>query len=97
MPGAGLEARLFEQFALRGLERRFSLRPSALRDLPGITIERISVLPDEMGIALLIDWEHTDRAVLELDDAVDAGMTIRPDDLILTNVNPGIVIDGPAR
>src|SRR5262249_42052898 len=57
---------------------------------------RIAVLADEPDPALIIDGQHADGAVLEVDDAVDAFFAVGAQDLVFAQADPRVLVDEPA-
>jgi hypothetical protein len=59
--------------------------------------EWITVLSHEVDLFVLIHGDDTDRDVLEMNDAVNAFVSVRPNHLIFANPNPGIVVNEARR
>ena len=93
VPAAGLDAGLLQQLALGALQRVHVLGAPALGDLPGVVVERVAELADQVGLTVAADRHDTDGVVLELDHAVDARLVIGTDHLVLAHTDPGIAID----
>ena len=55
------------------------------------------MLSDEPDPALVVHRQDADGPVLEVDDAVDAGMTVGPEDLVLADADPRVLVDRPGR
>src|SRR6185436_14078637 len=92
-PFASLQSSLFQQFAFGGGQRFFTRGTSAFRDFPGVLIKRITVLADKLNTAVVVDRNYADRDVLKMNDAVNAFLPIRTNDLIFSNADPGIVVN----
>src|SRR5262249_37425540 len=87
---AGLLAELAPGGGLGGLVER----PAPLRDFPGVGGQCVAVLANEPDIAVLLDRKYAEGAVLEGDDAVNAGLCVGAEDAILPEGDPGVFIDG---
>ena len=92
-PMVGGQAGLLAQLASGRLESRLTLRTAPLRDLPGVAVERQTVLPDQPGLAAIVDGQYADGAVAEMDDPVDAWLAVWSDHLLMCQADPGIFID----
>src|SRR5215210_2531502 len=95
-PVLGFESGLFSQLALGGAQRFFAFRAAARRNLPGVLLERVAVLPDEIHLVVL-DRQNAGGDVFEVYDAVDTRLLIGTDDSILAHGDPRIIVDLPRR
>ena len=55
------------------------------------------MLPDQSDAILGIDGDDPGRDVLEVDDAVDPRLPVGPDDLVVPDRQPRVLIGDPAR
>ena len=68
----GDQAGLLAELAAGRLLGRLVAVAAPFGDLPGIAVERVAVLADEPDAPVVVDGQHADGVVLEVDDAVDA-------------------------
>ena len=87
---------LLDELAPGTLERRLARGHAALRDLPGVLVERVAVLPDEEDPVLVVEDEDAGREVGEVDDAVDARLAVRPGDLVVPDRDPRVLVGDAA-
>ena len=76
----------------RPSSRSSSGRDAALGDLPGVAIERVAVLADEDDPVLVVDRDDADGPGPEVDDAVDARLAVGPGDLVVVDLDPGVLV-----
>ena len=95
-PVGGRQTGLLEQLPASAVERAFARRDAALGDLPGIGVERVTVLADEQDAAVVIEHQHAGREVLEMDDAVDPGLAVRAGHLVVPDRDPRVVVGDAA-
>ena len=91
-PLARLDARLLEQLALDSLERRLAGGHAALRDLPGLAVERVAMLSDERDPVVLIEGDDAGGEVPEVDHAIDAGAAVRARHLVVPYGDPRVLV-----
>ena len=95
-PVRGGHPGLLDELAPGTLERRLTRGHAALRDLPGVLVERVAVLPDEEDAVLVVEDQDACREVGEVDDAVDARLAVRPGDLVVPDRDPGVLVGDAA-
>src|SRR4051812_26675783 len=97
LPVVGAIAGLLTQFALGGGQDVLAGGSAALGKLPGIDVQGVAVLTHQQNAVMLIEGDDTHGAVAVVDDAVDAGLAVRPHNLVVPDDNPGILIDDGPR
>ena len=55
------------------------------------------MLADEQDAVVFVEHEDAGGEVLEMDDAVDPGLTIRAGHLVVPDGDPGVLVGDPAR
>jgi hypothetical protein len=50
------------------------------------------MLADERDLVIIVDGDHADRAVVEVDHTVDAGLAVGPRNVVVPDVDPGVLI-----
>ena len=54
------------------------------------------MLADEQDPILIVEDDHADRQVGEVDEAVDPGLAVRAGDLVVPDGDPGVLVgDSP--
>src|SRR5918997_1305817 len=96
LPAGRFEPGLLLELALGGAQELLSLGAAALGYLPGVPLERVAVLADEVDVVVL-HGEDPDGDVLVVHDAVDAGLAVRAYYLVLAHGDPGVLVDPPRR
>src|SRR5918998_2264562 len=92
----GLQPGLLPQLAPGSFQRLFALRTATLRNLPGVQVQRVPVLSDEVDV-IIFDRQDADGDFLVVYDSVDARLPIRTGDSVLAHGDPGVVVDLPRR
>jgi len=71
----GAQAGFFCQFTLGAQQEGLTDGATALDDFPGIGMERVPVLSNQIGKALGIDGHDTDRHIFKGNDTINAGVS----------------------
>src|ERR1043165_1053656 len=93
-PAARTQARLLFQFSPGRPQRVFAGRAAAFGYLPGVAFERVAILPDQVE-RVFLDGQDADGEVLEMDDTVDARLSVGSHHLVFTHADPGVVVNLP--
>jgi hypothetical protein len=89
----GTEAGFFGQFSLGAEQEGFTDWATSLDDFPGIGIERISILANQIGETLGIDGHDTDRYIFKGNDTINPRVSGGIEYLVFLYLNPGIGIN----
>ena len=60
-------------------------------------VHGVAELPHEQHPIARVERHYTDRQMPEMDDAVDAGLAVRPDHVVVEDFDPGVFVCDPAR
>jgi hypothetical protein len=71
-----------------------SLGATPFRDLPRVFLERVSELADEQDPSVLRDGDDSHRPISMPHDAVDAVGPVGTNDLVVHDLDPGVLVDG---
>src|SRR5829696_2703938 len=93
-PASGFQSGLLPELAPGSLQRLLVLRAAALRYLPGVTFQSITVLADEVDV-VVFHRQDADGRVLVVDYAVDSGLAVGLDHAVFADRDPGVLVDAP--
>ena len=77
-PGPGRVPGFLGELASGAFERILIEGAPALRDLPGVSIQRVPVLAHQQDAVVGVERDHADGAAPEMHHAVDPRLTVRP-------------------
>src|SRR5918996_1644102 len=90
-PIGSLEAGLLAKLALHALQGSLPRSHAAFRDLPGVTAERVAMLPDQHDPVVIVEGDHARGKILEMNDAVDAGVAVGSGAIVVPDRDPRVL------
>src|SRR5215471_2223412 len=91
-PPIRFNAGLFLKFATCRFQWWYGKSSSPFRNFPGVGIERIPILSDKPREAICVDWNNSDRQVLEVYRAVNPRGLCGIENLMFGHRDPVIVV-----